>query len=47
MNVALAFLMACALTGLFFTLENRRAYLVSLIGAAVVAALSYNFGGLR
>lgn len=46
MNTAVLFLLACALAGLFLAMENRRAYFISLIGAAAIAALYFNFSSL-
>ncbi len=43
MNTALALLLACALAGLFLTMKGRRAYILSIIGGALVAAAFYSF----
>jgi hypothetical protein len=46
MNTALALLLACALAGLFLTMKGRRAYILSIVGGALVAAAFYNFPSL-
>ena len=46
MNTALALLLACALAGLFLTMNGRKAYILSIIGGALVAAAFYNFPSL-
>lgn len=46
MNTALFFLLACALMGLYSSLGTRRAYLISLIGAGIIAGFFFNFGSL-
>lgn len=46
MNTAVFFLLACALAGLYLSIGTRRAYLLSFIGAAMIAGLYFNFGSL-
>ena len=46
MNTALALLLACALAGLFLTMKGRKAYILSIIGGALVGAAFYNFPSL-
>ncbi len=46
METSIFFLLACALTGLYLSVGKRRAYLISLIGAGIIAALYFNFSSL-
>lgn len=45
MNSALAFVLVCGLVGLLVKLDGRRAYVLSVLGAVIVAAFFYYFGG--
>lgn len=46
MNVALVYLLACALAGLFYLSDRRWAYVTSMTGAVLVAGIYYAFWGL-
>lgn len=46
MTAALAFLVACALVGLYSRVGSAKAYVFALIGAVLLTAAYYSFSGL-
>lgn len=46
MTAALAFLLGCAIVGLYSGVTARRAYIIAFIAAVLLAAAFYTFDGM-